>query len=191
MLETLSLSRAPVIASHSSITALADVARNMDDEQLLALRDRGGVIQIVAYSHYIKLHSKEKAVAIRQLAESMGLATHTDWGNASDAKIAAYGRRLTELDEKWPRATVQDFVDHIEYAVTLMGIDHVGIGSDFYAGGGASSGGLKGWMDATEAPNVTRELLRRGYSEEEIAKIWGGNLLRVWTEVEQFAHLNP
>lgn len=187
MLETLHQSRAPVMASHSSVKALADVPRNMDDEQLLALKDNGGVLQVVAYSHYIKLHSTEKAEAIRQLAESMDLATHTDWGEASNAKIASYGARLIELDKRWPRANVQDFVDHIDHAVALMGIDHVGIGSDFYTGGGAPSGGLAGWMDATETPNVTLELIRRGYSEDEIAKIWGGNLLRVWAEVERAA----
>ena len=118
----------------------------------------------------------------------MGLATHTDWGEASNAKIASYGVRLIELDKRWPRANVKDFVDHIDYAVALMGIDHVGIGSDFYTGGGAPSGGLTGWMDATETPNVTLELIRRGYSEEDIAKIWGGNLLRAWAEVEQVAY---
>lgn len=187
MLDTLGFSFAPVLASHSSVKALADVPRNMDDEQLLALKDNGGLLQVVAYSHYIRLHSPEKAAAIRQLSESMGLSTHTQWGEASNAKIAAYGTRLTELDEKWPRASVQDFVDHIDYAVALMGIDHVGIGSDFYTGGGAPSGGLAGWMDATQTPNVTLELIRRGYSEEEIEKIWGGNLLRVWAEVEQLA----
>ena len=187
MLETLRYSRAPVIASHSSVRALADVPRNMDDEQLLALKDSGGLLQVVAYSHYIKLHSPEKAEAIRQLSESMGLATHTQWGQASNAKIAAYGTRLSELDKNWPRASVQDFVDHIDYAVALMGIDHVGIGSDFYTGGGAPSGGLAGWMDATQTRNVTLELIRRGYSEEDIEKIWGGNLLRVWAEVEQLA----
>ncbi len=188
MLQTLRYSHAPVIASHSSVRALADVPRNMDDEQLLALKDNGGVLQVVAYSHYIKLNSAEKAEAIRQLAESMGLATHTDWGEASNAKIASYGVRLNELDRRWPRASVEDFVDHIDYAVALMRIDHVGIGSDFYTGGGAPSGGLTGWMDATETPNVTLELIRRGYSEEDIAKIWGGNLLRAWAEVEQVAY---
>lgn len=188
MLETLQHSRAPIIASHSSVRALADVPRNMDDEQLLALKNSGGVLQVVAYSHYIKLHSAEKTEAIRQLGESMGLATHTDWGEASNAKIASYGVRLIELDKRWPRANVKDFVDHIDYAVALMGIDHVGIGSDFYTGGGAPSGGLAGWMDATETPNVTLELIGRGYSEEDIAKIWGGNLLRVWAEVEQVAY---
>jgi membrane dipeptidase len=187
MMATLQYSAAPVLASHSSVRALADVPRNMDDEQLLALKNKDGLLQIVAYSHYINLHSPEKAAAIRELSKSMGLATHTQWGEASNAKIAAYGKRLVELDKKWPRASVQDFVDHIDYAVAIMGADHVGIASDFYAGGGAPSGGIAGWMDATQTPNLTRELILRGYSEQDIEKIWGGNLLRVWATVEQFA----
>lgn len=187
MLGALRHSRAPVIASHSSVKALVDVRRNLDDEQLLALKRAGGVIQVVAYSHYIKENPPEKAEAIRRLAQSMGLATHVDWAEASNAKIANYGTRLIELDQAWPRASVRDFVDHIDYAVELMGIDHVGIASDFYSGGGAPSGGVESWMSAVETPQVTLELIRRGYCEEEIAKIWGGNLLRVWNEVEKVA----
>jgi membrane dipeptidase len=191
MLDALSHSRAPVIASHSSVKSLVDVPRNLDDEQLLALKRTGGVIQVVAYSHYIKENPPEKADAIRRLAQSMGLAMHVDWAEASNARIAAYGTRLIELDQAWPRASVQNFVDHIDYAVELMGIDHVGIASDFYSGGGAPSGGLAGWMNAVETPQVTLELIRRGYCEEEIAKIWGGNLLRVWNEVEKVARESP
>lgn len=77
-------------------------------------------------------------------------------------------------------------MDHIDYVVALIGIDHVGIGSDFDGGGGVT-----GWMDTSDTPKVTAELLRRGYSEEEIRKIWGGNLLRVWREVERVAERYP
>lgn len=90
--------------------------------------------------------------------------------------------RMAELDERWPRATVADFVDHIDHAVDLIGIEHVGISSDFDGGGG-----VVGWNDASETFNVTAELVRRGYTEDEIAKLWGGNLLRVWREVERVA----
>ena len=100
----------------------------------------------------------------------------------SDEKQAVYRKRRDEINEKWPPATVQDFVDHIDHAVKLIGIDHVGISSDFDGGGG-----IEGWNDASETFNVTLELVRRGYSEEEISKIWGGNLLRVWREVERVA----
>jgi membrane dipeptidase len=136
-LEAMELSVAPVIASHSSVRALTDHVRNLDDETLQRLRDDGGVVQIVAYPAYIG-------------------------------------------DEE-PK-TVSDLVDHIDYAVDLIGIEHVGISSDF--GGG---GGIEGWNDATETPNVTVELARRGYSADEIDMLWSGNLLRVWREVERVA----
>ena len=98
---------------------------------------------------------------------------------------AEFQRRLAEIDQKWPaagRATVKDFVDHIDYAVKLIGVDHVGISSDFDGGGG-----IDGWNSAAETFNVTLELVRRGYTEEQIGKIWSGNLLRVWAEVEKVA----
>jgi membrane dipeptidase len=98
---------------------------------------------------------------------------------------AEYNRRLADIDRKWPaagRATVKDFVDEIDYAVKLIGIDHVGISSDFDGGGG-----IDGWNSAAESFNVTLELVRRGYTEEQIGKIWSGNLLRVWGEVEKVA----
>ena len=95
---------------------------------------------------------------------------------------AEYDRRVAELDQRWPQANLQDFVDHIDHAVDLIGIDHVGISSDFDGGGG-----IEGWSDASESLNVTVELLRRGYSEDDIRKLWGGNTLRVWREVERVA----
>jgi membrane dipeptidase len=98
---------------------------------------------------------------------------------------AEFERRLADLDRKWPaapRATVKDFVDHIDYAVKLIGIDHVGISSDFDGGGG-----VDGWNSAAETFNVTLELVRRGYTEEQIGTIWSGNLLRVWSDTEKVA----
>ncbi len=100
----------------------------------------------------------------------------------TEEQRAEYRRRRDEIDQQWPAATLQDFVDHIDYAVNLIGIDHVGISSDFDGGGG-----VVGWSDASETPNVTQELVRRGYSEEEIRKLWGGNFLRVWRNVESLA----
>ncbi len=146
MMQAAAQSAAPVIASHSSCRQLCDVSRNMDDEQLGALRDNGGVIQIVAVGDFLK-----------QSAE-----TETDAGTVA--------------------ASVADLVDHIDHAVNLIGIDHVGISSDFDGGGG-----IVGWADASQTPNVTRELVERGYSEEDIAKLWGGNLLRVWRQTEAVA----
>jgi membrane dipeptidase len=102
---------------------------------------------------------------------------------------AEFDRRMAEIDRQYPpagRATVKDYVDHIDYAVKLIGIDHVGIASDFDGGGG-----VDGWNSAAETFNVTLELVRRGYTEEQIAKIWSGNLLRVWGEVEKVARATP
>lgn len=187
MLDAVAASEAPVIASHSAARALVDSPRNLDDEQLRALKANGGVAQVVAYSAYIRPNPPEKNAAISALGAELGLTTGPDWGRAPTALIAEYGRRLVELDKTWPRASVADFVDHIDHIARLAGLDHVGIGSDFYAGGGAASGGLDGWMDATEGVAVTRELLARGYGPEAIAKIWGGNLVRVWHEAERVA----
>jgi len=95
---------------------------------------------------------------------------------------AAYDAGLRDIEARWPSASVADLVDHIDYAVKLIGVDHVGIASDFDGGGG-----ITGWSDAAETANVTAELTARGYSREDVAKIWSGNLLRVWREVERTA----
>ena len=102
--------------------------------------------------------------------------------NLPDDKRAEYDRRMAEIDRKWPPATIQEFVNHIDHAVKLIGIEHVGISSDFDGGGGVT-----GWNDASETANVTQELLRRGYTEEQIAKLWGENVLRVWAECARVA----
>ncbi len=237
-LEAIRLSKAPVIASHSGVRALADVSRNMDDEQLLALKENGGVIQVVGFASYIKTDSKERVEALAKLREDFGLAApggrgggrgrgrgNAEFagggapgtaracpvegadgsapagrrggggfgrgrGNAgldalSPEMRAEYDKRLAEIDAKFPparRANVKDFVNHIDYAVKLIGIDHVGISSDFDGGGG-----IDGWNSAAEAFNVTLELVRRGYTEEQIGRLWSGNLLRVWGEVQKVA----
>ena len=245
-LEAMRLSKAPVIASHSSVRKLANVPRNMDDEQLLALKKNGGVMQTVGFASYVKIDSAERTAALTKLRDEFGLnapagggggggrgagagagagggrgagggagapAANTPppcpvetpgaapaaqrgggggggRGNAAldaltPARRAEYDKRLTEIDAKMPaagRANVEDFVDHIDYAVKLIGIDHVGISSDFDGGGG-----IDGWNSAAEAGNVTLELVRRGYTEQQIAKLWSGNLLRVWSEVEKVA----
>jgi membrane dipeptidase len=236
-MEAMRLSQAPVIASHSGVRALANVSRNMDDEQLLALKKNGGVIQVVGFASYVKTDSKERIDALAKLREEFGLPTAGGRGGAggggrgrgagadaadtgadrtcpvegaagtaqpgrgargggrgrgsfgletlSAERRAEYDKRLAELDAKLPpapRANVRDFVNHIDYAVKLIGIDHVGISSDFDGGGG-----IDGWNSAAEALNVTLELVRRGYTEEQIGKLWSGNLLRVWGEVEKVA----
>ena len=184
MLDVVRLSRAPVIASHSSTRALADNPRNMDDEQLLALRDNGGVIQTVALGAFVSDTAGLRNAAIRALRTDFGLGQLGVVGpdDLPASQLGEYERQMTEIDQEWPPVDVEMFVDHIDHAVGLIGIDHVGISSDFDGGGG-----VKGWNDASETLNVTLELVRRGYTEEEVAKLWGGNLLRVLREVERVA----
>jgi membrane dipeptidase len=200
-LQALALSKAPVIASHSAARALADHSRNMDDEQLLALKKNGGVIQTVAFAGYVKIQkpdSPERAAAIAALRKEFGLPAPGSGGGGggggggrgglnalSKEQRAKYDARLAEIDKRLPgdpRATVADFVNHIDYLVKKIGIDHVGISSDFDGGGGVT-----GWNGAEETFNVTLELVRRGYTEEQIGKLWSGNLLRVMGEVEKVA----
>jgi membrane dipeptidase len=245
MMQTLALTKAPIIASHSSVRKLANHSRNLDDEQLLALKKNGGVMQTVAFSSYVKIaaDSPERTAALDALRKELGLpegtalgggggrgargaqggapnpcsggrgargaqagarapgATAADpagrggqgrgggRGNAlaalTDDQRADLQKKLADLNAKFPppaRATVKDFVDHIDYAVKLIGIDHVGISSDFDGGGG-----VDGWNGADETFNVTLELVRRGYTEEQIGRLWSGNLLRVMDEVQRVA----
>jgi membrane dipeptidase len=198
MMQIAVLSEAPVIASHSAVRALCDVSRNMDDEQLFALKRTGGVIQMVAYEGFIKTtkpDSPERVAALAALRKEYDLAEMK--GPLQRARLQAilktwpsdrrqeYESKLVELDRLYPGdvpATLKDFVDHIDYAANLLGIDHVGISSDFDGGGGVT-----GWNDAGETFNVTLELIRHGYNEEQIEKLWGGNLLRVLDETERSA----
>ena len=198
MMQTAALSKAPIIASHSAARGLCDVSRNMDDEQLLGLKKTGGVIQMVAYSSFVKTtkpDSPERAAALGALRKEYNLPEPTGPGQrarfqAALTRLSAdhraeYDKKHAEIDKQHPGdppATVKDFVDHIDYAVKLIGIDHVGIASDFDGGGG-----VIGWNDASETFNVTLELVRRGYSETQIEKLWGGNLLRVMDEVQRIA----
>ncbi len=189
MLQCAQQSHSPMIASHSGARALADHPRNLDDEQLLALRDNGGVVHVVALGGFLKV-SPEKDAATDALREELGLTSYAAFRNLTDEQRAEYESRSAELDQRWPPANLQTYVDHIDYIAQLIGVDHVGIGTDFDGGGGIS-----GFNDASESPNVTTELVRRGYSDEDIAKIWGDNLLRVLranetvaTEIQEHGH---
>ena len=177
-LDAIRLSRAPVIASHSNTLAVTNHPRNMDDETLLALRDNGGVMQATALSVFVKEFTPELQQATSALLSEFGIANMRGWFTLTDEQQAEATERLEEIGY----ADVGDFIDHVDYAVDVIGIDHVGLSSDFDGGGG-----VLGWWDASETANVTLELVRRGYSDEDIAKLWGGNLLRVWREVEAFA----
>ena len=181
-LDAMRASRAPVIASHSSVRAVHDHPRNLPDEALLALKKNGGVVHIVAFDAYLRQARGERRAAVDALRAETGIKDSADWVRLSNAQRDAYRARRAEIYRKWPNASVADLVDHIDHAVGLIGVDHVGIASDFNGGGGVS-----GWSDASETLNVTVELVRRGYREKQIAKLWGGNLLRVMDAVEAFA----
>lgn len=187
MLDVLKITKAPVIASHSSCKALNDHHRNLDDEQLLAIKENGGLVNIVGLNVFIKLDSPERIQAINSLRKDFNFPYETA-GDFVDAFLKApedtkeaYNILMKKIDEKFPPPSVKDFVDHIDHAVKLIGVSHVGISSDFYF----SDYTLQGWKDAGETFNITLELVHRGYTEEAIEKIWSGNLLRVWKENER------
>ena len=177
MMQAADLSRSPIIASHSGVKAVADTERNLDDEQLRKIAEVGGVAQMVALGVYVKLPTAEQQAARDALDAEFG-----DRSTWDQAKRDLYGERRAAITAMAPEATVSDFVDHIDHAVAVAGIDHVGIASDFDGGGG-----IDGWRDASETQAVTDELIARGYTESQIAKIWGGNLLRVMEATEAAA----
>lgn len=180
-LDAMRLSAAPVVASHSGIAGVSWHPRNLDDETLLALRADGGVVQVVAFDSYLRAQPPEQAAAVQELRERVGLVRGPPSALPESARLE-YEAGLRDIQARWPPSAVRDLVDHIDYAVKLIGVDYVGISSDF--GGG---GGVVGWNDAGETRNVTAELEARGYSPEEIAKLWSGNLLRVWQAAERTA----
>jgi Zn-dependent dipeptidase, microsomal dipeptidase homolog len=198
--QMMSLSKAPIIASHSSARALCDHSRNLDDELLLLLKENGGVVQTVAFNAYInteKYNTRQKVNSElgKQIADSLG-EDWLEWAEIRKLEPIERNRyfdflgkmntirkqKLASMINIPPAVDVQDFIDHIDYMVELIGIDHVGISSDFDGGGG-----VDGWADASETLNVTLELVKRGYTEVQIEKLWGGNLLRVLDDVERIA----
>lgn len=200
-LQATALSKAPVIASHSSARALADHSRNLDEEQLEAIKKNGGVVQAVALGSYVSVQKAAARTAktneiMQELAaaENFKMLPRAEVLALPEAERTAYGARLTafrnkvnpivqeRLKDVAPAVNVKDFVDHIDYLVKKLGVDHVGIASDFDGGGG-----VEGWNDASETFNVTLELVRRGYTKKQIEKIWSGNLLRVLDQVQKVA----
>jgi membrane dipeptidase len=175
-LDAIRLSNAPVIASHSNTRALTDHYRNMDDETLLALKENGGVMQATALATFVKQQNITQVEATKKILADYGIERISQWWILTNEQRIQIKDRLSTIGY----ANVSDFIDHVDHAVNLIGIDHVGLSSDFDGGGG-----LLGWFDAAETFNVTLELVNRGYNREDIRKLWGGNLLRVWREVEQ------
>jgi membrane dipeptidase len=183
--QTLQLSKAPVVASHSAVRALADNTRNLSDPELDEIRANGGVVQVTAFNAYLVPAPTDFRAQVQALRAQYGLTP--DFPDRPIGYIEGYGSLSADrqhaftsaVSALYPKASVKEYVDHIDYIVKRIGIDHVGIGTDFNHGAG-----IVGFDDESEAPNVTHELVRRGYNEAQIAKIWGGNFLRVFHEVE-------
>jgi membrane dipeptidase len=175
VLDAIAASKAPIIASHSSSRALVDVPRNLPDDLLRAIAADGGVVQAVAYKEFLK-KDPERAKAEKALQDQVVReAGDTEYDSEKHDYLPAMVEGMARIEKEHPLASLDQYMDHIQHMVQVAGIDHVGIASDMDGGGG-----ITGWMDASQTPNVTAALRARGFSEADIAKIWGGNLLRVW-----------
>jgi membrane dipeptidase len=188
VLQVIALSKAPVIASHSDVRALVDNSRNLSDAELDAIGRNGGVVHLTAFNPYLRPLSADFDAKAAVLRQKFGLPPTTRHGpiGAEEGidtlpadKLRAF---MTGFRGLMPKATLDDYINQVDYIVKRIGIDHVGVGTDFNHGAG-----IVGFNDEGEAPNVTRELVRRGYSQDDIRKIWGGNFLRVFRAVESTA----
>jgi len=180
--EALKLSTAPIIASHSGARAVLDHPRNLPDDLLRAIAAKGGVIDAVAYKEFLKKDPGREA-AEKKLDDAIAKqAGEKEYDSDSDDYRPEMETGMAEIQKKYPLATLDDYIRQIRHMVKVAGIDHVGLASDFDGGGG-----ITGWKDASETRNVTAALRKAGFSDADIAKLWGGNLLRVWGEVERHA----
>jgi membrane dipeptidase len=181
--DVLKVTKAPVIASHSSCRALCGSPRNISDDMLLALKENGGVVQICILTSYLKTPepNPEMDARIKELKEKYG-----EYSALTDDVKKIVRKEFSDIKSKYEKlATVKDIVDHIDHVVQVIGIDYVGIGSDFDGGGG-----VEGCRTVAEMKNITIEMLRRGYTKNDIKKIWGGNFMRVFRKVEGVAEKN-
>jgi membrane dipeptidase len=183
-LEVISLSRAPVIASHSNARVLTNVSRNLSDEEIRELAQRGGVIHVAPFAGYL-FDSQDPDIdaGIRALRRKVGidedyLYPFELYWEIEDTSVKK--EFLGGVRGLLGPISLDTMLNHIDHIVALVGADHVGIGTDFNHGSG-----IPGYVDASDSLNVTLGLLQRGYSESQIRKIWGGNFLRVWREVER------
>lgn len=179
VMDMIALSETPIILSHSGPATVFDHPRNVPDELLIALAEDGGVIQINALGAYLEqlTPTPERQAALAELNEEFG----TDFMSMSEEEVAAYRAARAEIGKQFPapRSTYDKFLEHLFYTLELIGPDHVGIGADWDGGGG-----VDGMDDIVDLPKITADLLEAGYSEEDIAKIWGGNMLRLMRAAE-------
>lgn len=183
-LQAINLSAAPVIASHSNARALTDVSRNLSDEEIDLISDRGGVVHIAPFAGYLFDSSDSKLdAAIRAIRRDAGvdedyLYPFELYWEIEDPQIKT--KFLGGIRSLLGPINLDTMLDHLDYVANRVGVEHVGIGTDFNHGSG-----IEGFQDASDSLNVTEGLIRRGYSDAEIEKIWGGNFLRVWSQAEQ------
>ncbi|HKO62172.1 MAG TPA: dipeptidase [Pyrinomonadaceae bacterium] len=172
----------PIIATHSGCRAIANVPRNLTDDMIQALAKTGGVVNVIFYPEHIEPGwSARKQKVDAEIAPLVQQASNAESGSAVRKKMARDRVRQEEYAKRLPPVSVSRLVDHIDHIVKLVGVDHVGMGSDF---DGVQST-LSDLKDVSQLPNLTRELLRRGYSEDEVQKILGGNMLRVMDQVQK------
>ena len=185
-MQVLALSTAPVIASHSNVRPLTDVSRNLSDEEIDMIGERGGVIHVAPFKAYLFDSSDESLIEeIRAARKTAGIEEdyyypfELYWEIEEPAVQMAFLQSVSGLLSS---IGIEDMIDHIDYVVQRIGIDHVGIGTDFNHGSG-----FDGYEDASDALNVTKALQTRGYSQQDLEKIWGGNFLRVFSAAQSFA----
>ncbi|PKQ62039.1 hypothetical protein BZG02_13960 [Labilibaculum filiforme] len=179
--DVLKLSKTPVIASHSCARAVCNNPRNLTDEMLKALAKNGGVIQMCILDDYVKAPDTTTIAYRKELELRARYRNAGKMSKEEEEKLWGEWRQM-HIDYPKDKPTVADAVDHIDHIVNLVGIEHVGIGTDFDGGGG-----LKDCADVSQMMNITKELVKRNYSEEDICKIWGGNFMRVFKDVETYA----
>ena len=177
-LQAIKLSHHPVIASHSGARSVADHPRNIPDNIIREIAKKGGVVQVVAFSSYVKVNKKRTESIINLRDSILTMTGDNNFIPEKHMKLIEYKNGMDKINKEFPLPGIDSFIDHIDHIVDLVGIDYVGISSDF--GGG---GGIEGWSDASQTFNITNSLLLRGYSKDEVNKIWSENFLRVWKNV--------
>ena len=179
--DAIEASRTPILASHSTAAGVYEHPRGLTDDQLRAIAETGGVAQITAFRPYLAEVDPATSEAVGAVRERLGLTSGAAFREATPATLLEYSRALTQARQENPDVTLDTFIDHVVHAIEVAGVDHVGLSGDF------DGGGVQGWDNAAESANVTAALLDRGYTAEDLEKIWGGNVLRVMRAAEEAA----